>query len=531
MANELQHRDTETGLTLYFTLRKPNGIYPWWNVTGSAFVSAPTSALWGQFDIAMSETAGKSYFYLGSLPAISGNMVAGWYWAEIYEQAGASPAIDDTIKGRYFGYWDGTTFKYWGADTLAVGGTVQTAGNVLGVWTPTKAGYLDAAITSRHASGAAVAKSPATLASGDVTGNLPADVKAWDGGALPTIGTSTLTQEQAQAAAAAAITAASLALEATLTAMKGVGWSTETLKAIRDAIPSAAPTAAAIADQVWDEATSGHVAAGSFGRLIGTTWSTLFSGITSLANWLGTLAGKTADTTTRAEINATTAGATYNETTDSLEAARDNIGTAGAGLTGIGTGTGTYACTWTVNDGTTALQNATVSFRLNGVLKGTGTTGVAGTVAMSLDAGTYTVAITCDGYVFAGTTHTVSATVSTWTKTFSMSSVSWPTSTVPGTTTVRWRVRKTNRAWAGADDCTVYMGIAKGPGVAGTIYNGDNLDYDSDATDADGYVYFANTPKGSTVAVKTATDGQVQYVEIPRDCGSRFDGLELIGSA
>jgi hypothetical protein len=50
---------------------------------------------------------------------------------------------------------------------------------------------------------------------------------------------------------------------------------------------------------------------------------TVFSGITSLANWLGALAGKTADTTTRAGINATTAGATYNETTDSQEAVRD----------------------------------------------------------------------------------------------------------------------------------------------------------------------------------------------------------------
>lgn len=205
--------------------------------------------------------------------------------------------------------------------------------------------------------------------------------------------------------------------------------------------------------------------------------------------------------------------------------------TAALAAAGLTLPTGTYVCTWTVNDGTTVLQGATVSFWLSGVLKGTGTTGVAGTVAMSLDAGTYTVAITCDGYTFASTTHAVSSTASTWTKTFSMSSVVWPASTVPGTTTVRWRVRKTNRAWAGVDDCTVYMGIAKGPGVAGTIYNGDNLDYDSDTTDADGYVYFANTPKGATVAVKTATDGQVQFVKIPADCGSTFEGLELIGSA
>lgn len=51
-------------------------------------------------------------------------------------------------------------------------------------WTNTRAGKLDnldAPITSRHASGAAVAKSPATLAAADVTGNLPADVLNWRG--------------------------------------------------------------------------------------------------------------------------------------------------------------------------------------------------------------------------------------------------------------------------------------------------------------------------------------------------------------
>jgi hypothetical protein len=51
--------------------------------------------------------------------------------------------------------------------------------------------------------------------------------------------------------------------------------------------------------------------------------ATLFAGITSLANWLGAIAGKTADSTTRSQINATAAGASFNETTDSLEAIRD----------------------------------------------------------------------------------------------------------------------------------------------------------------------------------------------------------------
>lgn len=53
--------------------------------------------------------------------------------------------------------------------------------------------------------------------------------------------------------------------------------------------------------------------------------ATLFSGITSLAQWLGMLAGKQAgNSTARAELRATGAGSgTYDETTDSLEALRD----------------------------------------------------------------------------------------------------------------------------------------------------------------------------------------------------------------
>jgi hypothetical protein len=66
-----------------------------------------------------------------------------------------------------------------------------------------------------------------------------------------------------------------------------------------------------------------------------TTLSAIFSGITSLAHWLGLIAGKqAANATAQTEIRATGAGSgTYDPTTDSLEANRDNIGTAGANLT------------------------------------------------------------------------------------------------------------------------------------------------------------------------------------------------------
>jgi len=57
----------------------------------------------------------------------------------------------------------------------------------------------------------------------------------------------------------------------------------------------------------------------------GTSFAKLF-------RWLGAIAGKTADTATRTEINATTAGATFNETEDSLEALRDQQVTDTAAL-------------------------------------------------------------------------------------------------------------------------------------------------------------------------------------------------------
>lgn len=59
------------------------------------------------------------------------------------------------------------------------------------------------------------------------------------------------------------------------------------------------------------------------GNLVTRISATLFNGITSFASWIGAMVGKTADAGTLAEINATTAGATYDNTTDSPEAVKD----------------------------------------------------------------------------------------------------------------------------------------------------------------------------------------------------------------
>lgn len=100
-------------------------------------------------------------------------------------------------------------------------------------------------------------------------------------------------------------------------------------------------------------------------------------------------------------------------------------------------GTGTYSCTWTVNDGSTVLEGAQVVFWLAGVERGRATTNSSGQCSMSLNAGTYTVSISLSGYTFTSTTHVVSATSSTWTNTFSMTVVSIAAATDPGNVTGR----------------------------------------------------------------------------------------------
>lgn len=82
---------------------------------------------------------------------------------------------------------------------------------------------------------------------------------------------------------------------------------------------------------------AGQIASGAFNDkgnwLLASTWNTLMSGITSLAAWLGVLAGKTADASTLAEVQATTGGTTYDNTTDSPEAIRDNQSAGGGDAT------------------------------------------------------------------------------------------------------------------------------------------------------------------------------------------------------
>ena len=78
---------------------------------------------------------------------------------------------------------------------------------------------------------------------------------------------------------------------------------------------------------------------GTDNALLASTFSTMFSGITALAEWLGLIAGKQAgNATALTEIKATGAGSgTYDPTTDSNEATRDRGDSAWITATGFST--------------------------------------------------------------------------------------------------------------------------------------------------------------------------------------------------
>jgi hypothetical protein len=110
-----------------------------------------------------------------------------------------------------------------------------------------------------------------------------------------------------------------------------------------------------------------------------------FTGITALKNWLGLLAGKGVDATALAEVQATPAGATFNNVTRSLESLGDSIASIDL------SGNGQYQLTITVNDGTTPL--AGVPVRIVGTQL-SGSTGTLGTITFNVDGSqSYTVRV------------------------------------------------------------------------------------------------------------------------------------------
>ena len=118
------------------------------------------------------------------------------------------------------------------------------------------------------------------------------------------------------------------------------------------------------------------------------------------------------------------AAALDSATAAKIDAILEDTGTtlpaAIAGIDAGGSGTGARTVTITVNDGTTALQNATVRMT-EGANTFTALTNVSGVAVFNLDDATYTVGVTKSGYSYAGATLIVNGAE---TATYSMTVVS-----------------------------------------------------------------------------------------------------------
>jgi hypothetical protein len=248
--------------------------------------------------------------------------------------------------------------------------------------------------------------------------------------------------------------------------------------------------------------------------------ATLFAGITSLAKWLGVLAGKTADATTRGEINLTPAGASYNETTDSLEAIRDRGDDAWG--TGTGQGTGARIVTITVRDSSAnPVEAATVRVYRAGETYA-GATNASGVTSFSLDDATFTVAITAAGFSFTPVSLVVSGNVS---QTYTLTSTGGVTPSVTPRTTGFWT-------------CLSALGVAE-PGAQVTIQassppSGSTGLVMEDAprtatADNQGVVQFSNLTKGATYIVYRTGSSRKYNVVVPANAGDSIALGSIVG--
>jgi hypothetical protein len=249
--------------------------------------------------------------------------------------------------------------------------------------------------------------------------------------------------------------------------------------------------------------------------------ATLFAGITSLANWLGAIAGKTADSTTRSQINATTAGANFNETTDSLEAIRDR-GDA-AWITGAtGQGSGARIVTITVRDSSASpVEAATVRVYRAGETYA-GVTNASGVTSFSLDDATFTVAITAAGFSFTPVSLVVSGNVS---QTYTLTSTGGVTPSVAPRTTGFWTVNDLNGVAQAAAQVTI-QASSPPPGSTGLAME----DAPRTATaDNQGVVQFNNLVKGATYIVYRTGSSRKYNIVVPSTAGDSVALGSIVG--
>jgi hypothetical protein len=175
----------------------------------------------------------------------------------------------------------------------------------------------------------------------------------------------------------------------------------------------AAPdTVAFTADSVTERTNAKGQYVASFGEasaISGDYTLILFSGTRPVAIGYRTFAGTDAEVATETPPTVELDSASLRSAVGMSAADLDDQLDAILAAASAGAGTGARTVTITVDDGTTALQNAVVRFN-----EGSNTfralTNASGVAVFNLDDATYTVAVTKSGYTYAGTTLVVDGT-------------------------------------------------------------------------------------------------------------------------
>lgn len=320
MAGELQIAHA-TAKTVYAQIRSATGTI--WNTAGTpAFESYNTSNI-GDYDIALTEQGTASGYYVGTFP--TGITTPGAYTVTYFERAGGSPAETDIKLGVEVIQWSGTAVvPLYNAPV-----NVQQFGGTNGSFSGGRP-----AVNTTYLNGTAWT----STALGKIYGILASDTVT-DASTMPT-------QQTFDAASLSATdsnyyrgkkilwtSGNNAGLTSTISASSWGGTYTSITLAL--ALPSTVAAADAFILLPESSESNPVMWANNY------TSPSLFTGITTLAQWLGLLAGKqTGNSTARTEIRATGAGSgSYDETTDSLQAVRDRgdaAWTTGGGLDAAG---------------------------------------------------------------------------------------------------------------------------------------------------------------------------------------------------
>jgi hypothetical protein len=314
----------------------------------AAKVGGQTASASGTVTFPNATLASTTNITAGTIGTVSGNVngnVGGNVTGSVGSVASggitaASLAADCITAAKVAdGAIDAATFAAGAIDASAIATDAITATKIAA----DAIGASELAATAVAEIAAAILTTPANLLATDASGRVTVGSLASGSITSTVIAADAIGASELAADAVAEIAAAILSTPANLLTTDGSGrvtvgslaaGSITSAVVATDAIDADALAADAVSEIQSGLATASALTTvgNNVSTLLGRVTSTLFSGITSLASWLGALMGKAADSTTQTEIRATTAGAGYTVTTDSLEALRDNVGTNGAAL-------------------------------------------------------------------------------------------------------------------------------------------------------------------------------------------------------